>query len=109
MHKHHLVHRDLHSGNILLRQGSSGLFTAVLTDFGKTLDPKAATDRDVPQAPNTRNPPEALVRQFSTIDRYAADVYAMGCNFFQMVWKTPVPWAGLYNVYSLSAYTPEKR
>lgn len=109
MHEHHLVHRDLHAGNILLRQNSSGVFTAVLTDFGKTLDPQLATEQDVPQAPKTRNPPETLLKKFSTIDRYAADVYAMGCNFYIMEWKVGVPWAKLYNVYNISAYSPEKR
>jgi serine/threonine protein kinase len=109
MHDHHLVHRDLHAGNILLRQNSSGVFTAVITDFGRTLDPQLATDQDIPQAPRTRNPPETLVKRFSTIDRYAADVYAMGCNFHILEWRRAVPWAKLYNVYSLQAYSPERR
>jgi serine/threonine protein kinase len=109
MHRHHLVHRDLHGGNILLRKNSSGLVNAVLTDFGKTIAPREATDEHVPQAPKTRNPPETLIQRFSTIDRYAADVYAVGCNFFLMEWKKPVPWATLYNVYKLHAYTPQKR
>jgi serine/threonine protein kinase len=109
MHDHNLVHRDLHGGNILLRKKPSGLFTAVLTDFGKTIDPRTAKEHDVPQAPKTRNPPETLIKQFSTIDRYAADVYAMGCNLYIMEWKVSVPWTKLYNVYSLHTYSPEKR
>jgi serine/threonine protein kinase len=109
IHDHHLVHRDLHPGNILLRQNASGVFMAVVTDFGKTLDPQLATEQDIPQAPRNRNPPETLIKRFSTIDRYAADVYAMGCNFYTLQWKKAVPWAKLYNVYRLQTYSPESR
>jgi serine/threonine protein kinase len=106
MHSRHLVHRDLHAGNILLHSTSSGLFDAVLVDFGKTLNIRNAGDRVVPQAAKSRNPPEALLNPFSRLNRYLVDVYAMGCNFYLMMWKQPTPWEGVYSVYALNTLAP---
>ena len=105
MHERHLVHRDLHPGNILLRQSPSGFCSAALIDFDKTISPYGATNEDLPQAARTRNPPEALIQVFSIIDRYAVDVYAMGCNFFLMEWGSEVPWAKVFSVHDVPLYS----
>ena len=55
LHERRLVHRDLHPGNILLRRCPSGLHAALI-DFDKTIDPKNATDQDIPQAPKDEKP-----------------------------------------------------
>ena len=109
MHARHLVHRDLHSDNILLRSTPSGLFEAVLIDFGKTIDVRRAVDSDVPQAAKAKNPPEALLTPYSKLNRYRVDVYAMGCNFYFMQWRRSVPWGHVYNVYAMHTYSPSLR
>ena len=104
MHARHLIHRDLHTGNILLRSTPSGLLEAALVDFGKTMDVRRAGNGDIPQAAKSRNPPEVLIVPFSKLNRYLVDVYAMGCNYYHMVWKQPVPWQNAYNVYAVHTY-----
>ena len=106
LHERHLVHRDLHQGNILLR---SHPFAAVLIDFDKTIDPQMATDQDLPQAPRTKNPPEALIQKFSAIDRYAADIYAVGCVFYILEWGKNVSWAKMFDVHALPRYTAKQK
>ena len=109
MHERRLVHRDLHPGNILIDKSPSGRCSAALIDFEKTAHPEEVSDADPPQEPRRRNPPEALVQKFSTIDRYAADIYAMGCNLYFLEWGMNVPWAKWYNVYQLNSLSLEQR
>ncbi len=109
MHALHLIHRDLHAGNILLRRTPSGLLEAALVDFGKTMNIHQAGDGDVPQAAKSRNPPEALITPFSKLRRYPIDIYAMGCNYYYMAWNQSVPWRGNYNVYALHTYAYSRR
>ena len=107
LHKKKLVHQDLHSGNVLL-DISSHSCNAVLVDFGKTLRVSMAKG-SMPQAGRFKNPPEVLLVPLKKIDRYSADVYALGCLFYQMVWGKLVPWADLYNVYRLRDYKYSQR
>ena len=106
MHKLHLIHRDLHAGNILLRKASNGLFDAVLIDFGKTISLDHVKETDVPQAAKNHNPPEVLRLPFSKIQRYLADIYALGCDYYSMMWNQSVPWAESYDVYKMQTYGP---
>lgn len=101
MHEQQLVHGDLHSGNILLRRLHSGLFKAVLIDFGRTIDVRRKEEQPVPQGTTTRNPPETLRQPFSSMNRFLVDVYAMGLNFHAMVWKPHPSWVKVFNVYVL--------
>lgn len=108
MHKKKIVHRDLHGGNILLRPMANGLFEAALVDFGKT----EYADRvkgDIPQGARARNPPEALRVKWSRLNRFLVDVYALGCNFYQLVWRTAVPWGFIYDVHHMGHYSWSER
>jgi len=97
MHKQHLVHRDLHEGNFLIREGFNDAVEAVLVDFGKTLAPSQAK-RLYPQVPKSKNPPEILVQPLTKIDRYASEIYALGCIFYHLVWNDTHPWSYTYNI-----------
>jgi serine/threonine protein kinase len=108
MHRKKIVHRDLHSGNILLRMDSDGLYEAALGDFGKA-EFVAQVKGRVPQGAITSNPPETLKENWTRMDRFLTDVYALGCNFYSLVWKGPVPWAKAFNVYKMKKYSPEER
>jgi hypothetical protein len=109
MHRKHLIHRDLHSGNILLRNGSGGLFDAVLVDFGKTMHISKATNKDVPQAAKSKNPPEMLIHSIDTLNRYAVDVYALGSNLYSLFWSESLPWAYAFNPYLLRSKSYKER
>lgn len=106
MHKKKLVHRDLHAGNVLLRKTAESCH-AVLVDFGKTLPVSKA--KGTPQAARMKNPPEILIHPLQKIERYRVDIYALGCLLYQMVYGEHVPWADLYNVYSLHKYETSQR
>jgi len=103
MHKKNLVHRDLHWGNLLLRPTKDGLYEAAITDFGKTEHYKKVGDGS-PHGAKTRHPPEALLQSFKKLDRFAVDVYALGCTFYQLIWRENHPWAFVYNAYDKKRY-----
>jgi serine/threonine protein kinase len=109
MHKRHFVHRDLHPGNILLRFRSSDEVEAVLIDFGKAIDVRQCTGTETPQAPRGKNPPEALLKSFRAMDRYAVDIYALGCNFYHMIWGKEPSWHGIFDVYAVGTYSDQTR
>lgn len=96
LHQHKFVHRDLHFGNMLLRKSARGQFDAALIDFGQASHPKDAGKR-VPQIPGHLNPPELLVQPLKKIDRYAADVYALGVSFYSFLSGEDLPWVCLSN------------
>jgi len=108
MHRHRLVHRDLHLANMLLRKASNGLFDAALIDFGQSMPPWWAGKR-IPQAPRSKNPPEVLIVPIRKLNRYAADVYALGANFYSIVWNSSVPWGRSINPYVTKYYSHAKR
>ena len=109
MHQRHLIHRDLHLGNILLRHRSSGLFDAVLVDFGKAMRISKATKKDMPQTPKSKNPPEILVHSIKKMDRKAVDVYALGCVLYTLFWNEDLPWAYAYNPYKMKGLSRKDR
>jgi serine/threonine protein kinase len=108
MHERGFVHRDLHEGNIMFRKSSEGLFEAALIDFGQTLRAVKAKD-EIPQAARSRNPPEALLTPFAQIDRYRADVYALACNFYRLVWGQSLPWSYAYDIHDMKSYSHAMR
>ncbi len=109
MHDRGFVHRDLHAGNILLREYGNGEFEAALADFGKTLSVSKTRSSDVPQVPKTRNPPEALLRSYAKINRYLVDSYALGCNFYHLLWGEIPPWASMFDIRAMSTYQYSQR
>ncbi len=107
LHAKKLVHRDLHAANVLLNI-SPNLCEAVLADFGKTCTLKEAK-KITPQAPRSKNPPEVLLKSFASIDRLRVDVYALGCLFYQMIWRKNVAWGSLFDIYNLDKYNKAMR
>lgn len=109
MHAKKLVHRDLHWGNVLLRPSSkTGLYDAVLVDFGKTANYHKIRD-EIPQGAKSRHPPEALLIPFKKLDRFLVDVYALGCTLYHIVWGKSHPWAYEYNAYEVKYYSRKER
>ena len=109
LHDHQLVHRDLHSGNIVLRKIPGGTYEAALLDFGKTRSAMHLGDDVAPQVPRSRNPPEALQERYSQIDRFLADVYGLGCNFYECTWGEELPWAYTYDIYAMPIYSSAQK
>jgi hypothetical protein len=109
MHQRHYIHRDLHSGNILLRKNSNGMFDAALVDFGKAMLVSKATKKDVPQAPKTKNPPEMLIHSIQKLNRYSVDVYAFGANLYSLFWNKRLPWAKAFNPYRMRKMSYSER
>jgi len=108
IHDLKLVHRDLHFGNCLLRRNADGMFEAVFVDFGKT-QPFNRLNGVFPQVPKSKNPPEILTTPLYLINRYQADIYALGCLFFHLVWGKSTPWGYLYNYKLMSTFSVEKK
>lgn len=108
MHKKGLIHRDLHFGNILLKEEPKGLISAVLADFGQTKKNFPST-RFLPQISRVRNPPEILLFPSKQLDWYKADVYGLGCTLYKLLWNRQLPWEVCYDAEKIPAYSSERR
>jgi serine/threonine protein kinase len=108
MHRHKIVHRDLHAGNILLRSTKDGQYEAALVDFGRSRKYNKIGN-GLPQAASSRNPPEGLITSFRKLDRFRVDVYAMACNFYYLLWRKSHSWASAYNSHDMSVYSKSDR
>jgi len=107
LHEKGLVHRDLHEANVLVDITSQRCIGALI-DFGFTVLAENANDGTV-QGAVYRCPPEPLVDDLATIDRYAVDVYALGTLLYQAVWGKMVSWAGVYDIHVLHKYPLSER
>jgi serine/threonine protein kinase len=108
MHQQKLVHRDLHDGNALLRPLKNGLFEAALVDFGKTMK-FDKVGSEIPQGARFRSPPEGLIVPFRKLDRFAVDVFALGCTLYQVVFGKQHPWVKVYNAYHVKDLSKHER
>lgn len=94
LHKHNLVHRDLHGGNILVERVKGGKYNAAIIDFGQTRRAKqAALYGPMVEVPKRFNPPDAFWRNVKTINAKAVDVYALGLNLYHLYFGVQPEWA----------------
>lgn len=87
-HKHDIIHRDIKSSNILIKEAGNKI-KAYVTDFGISKDIKARTDgRTLTTTTGVIGtldymPPEQALAQKNKIGP-ASDVYALGCVVYEM-------------------------
>jgi|GEM_PF-5247250 len=91
-----IVHRDLKSANLLLdsESGTNGqrVFTAAICDFGRAI-PLAKVDGQKAQWNPSFNAPEAIhFEVLSAKDYYKTDVFALGCNLYQLFYGDAIGW-----------------
>ncbi len=108
MHKRQLVHRDLHGGNFLVREEERGNLSAVLADLGQTRVNRRSS-RFLPEISRFKNPPELLRIPLDRVDRFKADVYALGCALYKLLWQRAHPWIGTFNAREIHSYSLRQR
>lgn len=99
MHTKGVAHRDLHDGNILLHARADGTIESGLIDFGRA-KPIYSKSKDRPQGAGRRNPPEVLYKVYPKIDKLAADVYALGCSFYKLMYEKEYEAVGTYDIHA---------
>jgi eukaryotic-like serine/threonine-protein kinase len=89
VHQNGLIHRDIHPGNILLRN-REGKLEAVLIDFGLTLDfDHILTTSRTKDVSDGFTPPELYTK--NTIARAYSDIYSLAATLYKLLTgKTPV-------------------
>ncbi|WP_017655062.1 serine/threonine protein kinase [Fortiea contorta] len=89
VHENELIHRDVHPGNILLRN-RDGRLEAVLIDFGLALDfDHMLTTRRAKEVSDGFTPPELYNTR--TIARACSDIYSLAATLYKLLTgKTPV-------------------
>jgi eukaryotic-like serine/threonine-protein kinase len=89
VHQNGLIHRDIHPGNILLRN-REGQLEAVLIDFGLTLDfDHILTTSRTQDVSDGFTPPELYAK--GTIARAYSDIYSLAATLYKLLTgKTPV-------------------
>jgi len=107
LHSNNLVHQDLHSRNMLIRLLPNSLVESVLIDFGHTKSVESAQKRPPDKSPG-RAPPEALLQSPDSIDRYKAEIYALGSTFYRFIFKRFAPWVGLFKNLDPNLSSEEK-
>lgn len=96
MHKRNLMHKDLHSGNFLINITDNGKgprkVKAAICDFGRTLPLKECAGAEA-QAFRLYLAPEGFFREkLQNHDYIRTDVYALGCNFYNLFYEMPPLW-----------------
>ncbi|MFN6469453.1 MAG: serine/threonine protein kinase [Nostoc sp. SerVER01] len=89
VHENELIHRDVHPGNILLRN-REGQLEAVLIDFGLALDfDHILTTSRTKETSDGFTPPELYAR--GTITRAYSDIYSLAATLYKLLTgRTPV-------------------
>ena len=100
MHRMHVVHRDLHDGNVVVHRAEDGTISAGLIDFGRSIFLSHGTSSR-PQGSPYRNPPEILLKEYSKIDQKQADVFALGCCFYRLFFGKMYRGSYMYNPRSV--------
>lgn len=108
MHDKGVAHRDLHDGNVLVHRSLNGRIHASLVDFGraKTVYSKS---KDRPEGASLRNPPEILYLPFSKIEKRPADMYALGCFLYKLLYEADFATVGLYDIHEFHSMTDEDK
>ncbi|BAY27873.1 protein kinase [Calothrix sp. NIES-2100] len=89
IHENELIHRDVHPGNILLRN-REGQLEAVLIDFGLALDfDHILTTSRTKETSDGFTPPELYAK--GTIARAYSDIYSLAATLYKLLTgRTPV-------------------
>jgi len=90
VHSRGYIHRDLKPANIFINKHGDAVH-AVLGDLGQTQS-VADVKGQRPNASPYYNPPEVYGDDLKTLDYQAAEMFSVGCVFYEMLYKKPPSW-----------------
>jgi serine/threonine protein kinase len=115
LHKHDLIHRDMHAGNFLIdksKDPETGKMnvSAAIIDLGQAKK-NSKTKREAPmvQVPRRLNPPDAFNKMKHSIRTKTADIYALGCNLFHMYYHSQPQWSRKSRFLKIKHLSNKKR
>jgi len=96
IHKTKTIHRDLKSLNLLVHidvDADSRRITVAITDFGHGIPASRVRGERAQWNGNFYSPEAILFKDLSGEDYYKTDLFAAGCNLYQIFYGHDCPWA----------------
>lgn len=100
LHSRNFVHRDLHTGNYLIRKEKNAqgkrVYRGVIADLGRTITIDKATGVPAQMTRRVCAPEGFSYKSLKEDEYFSTDIYALGCIFYRIYHNKIAPWQGDY-------------